>query len=160
MKTNAGKQGFTLVELLIGTVAAAILVLTVFAILGGPLRALKTNREYAQIRRNMAYAVGMMTKEIRLATFSTIPSDPDLLTLPANSIRTAPCEFYLSGSALKYKINNGMQPDLIIEGVTVFTNGLVENLSTGVKGVTLYLEMQNNDGSIKVTHESFVHARN
>lgn len=156
MKINSSKTAFTLIELLIGIVAVSILILAVIAILVGPIRALKRNSEYSQIRRDISYAAAVISRQVRTAQFSTIPENSLELILPANGVRTHTSTFSRSDGALVYD-NGSQKTDLIVEGCTVFTNGLVQALDAS--GVIIYLEVTNPDGSIVVTHESFIHTR-
>lgn len=163
MKTNIQQQGFSLVEVLVAMVAASILVLTTIAILGGPLRTLKKNNEFAEIRRDLAYAVAVISKELRVANYDDLLNawtQSDSLIIPINDSRHAESQFQLSGGTIEHYENGARLDDLILDNVRLFNNSITNDLSSGLKGVVMQITMQNPDGTIEVTHESFVHTRN
>ncbi|GEM_PF-2499361 len=156
MKTRAKKCGFTLVEMMISVVSAAILSLTVILILFMTYREWRTNNEYAQLRRDAALAVEMMSREVRETTFADIIAVEPTLVLPANAVRPYAITFQQNpfNSTLHY-FTNGVFAGLIIpEGVGRFNPMAVNN------GVRLHLELANADGSIIVTNETFIRTRN
>lgn len=157
MRRKEKKQGFTIIELLVGVTSAAVLVLTLAAIMVGPLRALATNREYSDIRRDMAYSIAMIGRDVRVSSWSSLSSATNVLTFGGNSVQTNVSVYSLSGDVLERYVN-GVKQDDLMDGVTAFTNGVVN--AGGVQGVRIYLSAANDDGSISVTHESFIYPRN
>ena len=65
MKICVGKNGFTLVELMVAMVSGALLAIIVSLILFMTYRSWRTDNEYARLRRDTAFAVQLMAKEIR-----------------------------------------------------------------------------------------------
>lgn len=152
------KIGFTLTELLVGIIAVSILLLTVGAILVGPIRAMRTNEEYARIRRDIGYAMAVMGREVRAASFSGISVNSNVLAIPANEVRPQVTGFQKTGDSLEYLIGGSKSEDLILNGVHQFSVTRVD--VNNVQGVRVRLEIRNDDGSISIQHESFIHARN
>ncbi len=156
------KQGFTLMELLIGILATTILVLTVSLILLMPYRSMDTNNEYARLRRDMAYAVRMMAKEIRLASVNDITATENLLTLPPNLIRTTSTDFVADPTSgmLSYADDSGGAGTLISTGLRRFVPAVINDPANNMEGVELALEMEGNDGETVVAWKTFIHTRN
>jgi len=157
MKTRAQKHGFTLVELMISIVSAAILALTVVLILFMTYREWRTNNEYAQIRRDAALAVQMMAKDVRESAFNDVAAAEHTLVLSANPpVRPylASYQRNMGNNTLNYYVNGNLTGVIIPAGVQRFNPVAVSN------GVRLHLELANPDGSIVITNETFIHTRN
>lgn len=162
MKTDRDNQGFTVLELLIAVVATAILVMIASLLLVMPYRSLYTNIEHANLRRDMTVAVRMMADDIRESSVNGITAVENSLTLPANSTRAKAVEYRRNpgdGSLATY-INNVAQMTIVSKGLARFNPVAVNDLGSGLSGVTLRLEMNNDDGGIGVVNETFIHTRN
>lgn len=162
MSTKRSSEGFTLVELLIGVAASAILLLLVGLLLWMPFRSLRTNNEYATLRRDVAYAVALMTKDIRSASLNAVVAQDDLLQLPANATRTYGVEYQRNDAddSLDRYVDGTREGGIITDGLMRFRPVVTNDLVTGLSGVVLNIEIQNPDGEIVVQHGTFIHARN
>lgn len=159
MQSCSKKQGFTLVELLLATVAAAIVSLTVSLVLVMTLRSLRTNNEYARLRRDMAYAVETMAKEVRKANGIRLnaPASTLVLTNNLNELEVDETNEYRdNGAGRLIHFRDG------VEQVPVVAGGLRSFAwaSTNNSGVVLSLEMEGNGGETVVRHETTIHMRN
>ncbi len=155
---HRNKQGFTLLELMFAMLASAILILIVGLLITMPYRAMNGNQEFAQVRRDMALAVKIMTKDIRQATNDDIVPSSNQLVLNANPgppVRL-PIRYALESGALNRYVNGGSGVTIIEKGVTRF----VAVKTSGLSGVEIQLDLQSNDGTAAITHETFIHTRN
>jgi len=161
------KQGFSLVELLVAMVAAALLALAITTVFVMPVRSMRTNREYARIRRDLSYAVRLMATDIRESSimYDTLPAiftGENILELRPNELRAVPIKYDRNtpdGVLTRY-IDNVAQGPVILNGLTAFETDLATDTNGVVSGVILHLEMQNSDGYISIINETFVHTRN
>ncbi len=64
-----GRGGFTLVELLIGTLIAAIVIAVAFQVLVGERRSAEARREEMNAQQNLRVAIDRLTRDIRMAGF-------------------------------------------------------------------------------------------
>ncbi len=160
MKMYRNQNGFTLVELMIAMVGASILALIVATILFMAYRSWSTDNNYARLRRDAAFAVQLMAKEIRSSSYSGIStnstSTSTSLTLRTNAVRPNVTAFTRSATAsnLTYSISNVPQGPVIPRGVRVF-NPLIQT-----NGVLLNLVLVSADGTLLVTNSTFIAARN
>lgn len=166
MRTYHNKQGFSLLELMVAMVAAAILVVVVTVVFTMPYRVMRTNNEYADLRRDMAYAVRMMSNDIRKSSpiydEVSISTGEDILELPPNALRpdTVKYERNAADGVLTHYINNNAQGSVILNGLRRFHSETATNSEGVVSGVILRLELENDDGDIAMEHETFIHTRN
>ena len=158
MKTDQKKQGFTLVELMVGMIAGSILLLIVGLLLLMPIRTMRINKEYAQVRRDIAIAVRIMTKDIRTRSFSDVDvSQSNVLLLnlnPGPPVRQK-IEYKFESGALNRYINDANQGAVIEEGLTQFTSSV-----NAWEGVVLEFEMVSDGGNASIAHKTFIHTRN
>ena len=157
MKICGGKNGFTLIELMIAMVSAAFLALIVSLILFMTYREWRTDNEYARLRRDTAFAVQLMAKEIRNSSFSGITAAANSLQLPTNAAHSTYTTAFTRNSAssnLTYSINGTVQGQLITKGLLVFNPQATNN------GVLLQLVLVNTDGDISITNQTFISTRN
>lgn len=160
MKPNAKKQGFSLVELLVSITAMAILVLIVGLLLIMPYRTMRTNREYAQLRRDVALAVRGMAMDIRKYSPSDIDvSDSNILLLnpnPGPPVRQKVEYIYNVGNqSLNRFVNNVDQGAIIEEGLILFTSS-----TNALEGVVLDISMQRGGGDVSLSLQTFIYTRN
>lgn len=161
MSARHGKEGFTLAELLVSIVAASILLLLVGAMLWMPARALVTNKEYAQIRLDVAYSVAMLSKDIRVSSLNSVVVAEDRLLLPANTTRAYSVEYLRdAGDDSLTRVVGTDRERIVMDGLTRFRPTITNDIATGLSGVVLDVEVQNPDGEIVVEHSTFIHARN
>jgi Tfp pilus assembly protein PilW len=150
------KVGFTLVELMIAMVSSAILALIVALILFMSYREWRADNEYARLRRDAAFAVQIMAKDIRNSSYSNITEAiNNSLKLSINAVHSNSTAFArTSASNLTYSINGTSQGQLITKGLKVF------NPQKQTNGVLLNLVLVNTDGDISITNQTFIHTRN
>lgn len=161
------KQGFSMVELLVAMVAAAILAITVTAVFVMPIRTIATNREYAKLRRDLAYVVRIMAMDIRKSSVMyddapAIDTGENELVLHPNDLRLEKISYdrNTANGVLSRSVDDGAESPIILDGLTAFATEMETNSSGVVSGVLLHLEMENSDGYIAVTNETFIHVRN
>jgi Tfp pilus assembly protein PilW len=156
MKMCKKKVGFTLVELMIAMVSSAILALIVALILFMSYREWRADNEYARLRRDAAFAVQIMAKDIRNSSYSNITEAiNNSLKLSINAVHSNSTAFArTSASNLTYSINGTSQGQLITKGLKVFNPQPTNN------GVLLNLVLVNTDGDISITNQTFIHTRN
>jgi Tfp pilus assembly protein PilW len=153
-KHHTGKNGFSLVELMLATVCAAILFLTVALILFTTYRSWRTNNEYVRLRRDAALAVRMMSRDIRPAALGDVTDGQNILTIGTNAVRTDVASYQRNGT-------NGILT-LYIDGTEQGPVAILRDFSSSKtnEGVLLYLELANEDGDIVITNKTFIHVRN
>lgn len=158
MKICGTRNGFTLVELMIAIVSGAVLAIIVSLILFMTYRSWRTDNEYARLRRDAAFAVQLMAKEIRSSSYSGISTNSTRLTLGTNAVRTFQTVFTWSPvtNNLTYSRNGTVQGPVINKGLKVFT----PQKDPTNNGVLLKLVLANTDGSISITNQTLIHARN
>jgi len=162
MKPFGDKRGFTLVELMVAGVAASILALAMSLVLVMVFRALRTNNDYARLRRDMALAVDWMARDLREASYRISPREglsfaENRLTVSNNTVRADITEYRrdaAAGSLVRF-VNGAAQGPVVMEGLQRFH---VE--ANALDGVVLHLEMANRGGDVRVACRTFIHARN
>jgi prepilin-type N-terminal cleavage/methylation domain-containing protein len=154
MKICGKRNGFTLVELMIAMVSGAVLAGIVSLILFMTYRSWRTDNEYARLRRDTAFAMQLMAKEVRISSYNTITASANSLTCPINAMHTRRTVFTRSADTLTYSINGISQGQLITKGLSVF-----DPVRTN-SGVLLKLVLVNTDGSISITNQTFIYPRN
>lgn len=165
---------------MIAMVTATVLALTVGLILFMAYRSWRTNNEYARLRRDAAFAVQMVAKEIRKSSLSNITTNAAYLGFATNAVRPYTALFERGAGTnvydrnLTYKRNGVLQGTLINKGCKNFfptkiddttTNyirdGFTNNLeNSGLFGVSLRLVLVNSDSTITVTNDTFIYTRN
>lgn len=68
-RAAAGRAGFTLVELLIGTLIASIVIVVAFQVLVGEQRSAEARRQEMNAQQNLRVALDGLTRDIRMAGF-------------------------------------------------------------------------------------------
>jgi prepilin-type N-terminal cleavage/methylation domain-containing protein len=154
MKMYRNQNGFTLVELMIAMVGASILALIVATILFMTYRSWRTDNEYARMRRDIAFAMQLMAKEVRISSYNGITVSTNSLLCPTNAMHGRSTVFTKSTDKLTYSINGTAPGTLITKELSVFTPQPTNN------GVLLKLVLVNADGSIAITNETFIYPRN
>lgn len=154
MKIGGKRNGFTLVELMIAMISGAVLALIVALILFMTYREWRTDNEYARLRRDTAFAMQLMAKEVRISSYNAITASTNSLTCPINAMHTRQTVFTRSADTLTYSINGTSQGQLITRGLSVFNPVRTNN------GVLLKLVLANTDGSIAITNQTFIYPRN
>lgn len=79
IKRKNNKNGFTLVELIIGIVISAVIALTAGIMLVGIFLAWQRAESYAELQRDGAFALDIMSREIRPAGDVTVPDPSQII---------------------------------------------------------------------------------
>ena len=161
MKIGENKSGFTILELIFSVVASAILLLTVGTVLFMALRSWDQNNAYVTLRRDAAFAIEMMSRDIHESS-DIITAGKNHLSL-SNNVRN-----YVATYALN-PIDQSMSCIRTDEANLPFIAGNIETFiatpqmdqgSTTANGVHLHLKMVVPKLDIAITNETFVHMRN
>jgi len=158
------KHGFTLVELMVATLAAAILLLIVGLLLTLPIRTMRTNDEYAALRRDMAFAMQMIAKDVRESSSNTnnYVFGEDTLSLPAlpapSTVRPYAVNYGKTNNVLT-RTADGAAAVLLNDGVRRFWSGTT-NYVDGEGSIIVRLELENPAGDIIIQHVAPIHTRN
>ena len=157
MKVNRHKNGFSLVELMVAVVASSIVILTAAAVLIMTFQSWRINNAYVEMRRNIALAVYLISRDVR-------ESNTNNITILAGQLQFSPhlparnhtVTYTKTGSALISSDFGTVIPG----GVQTFTAQSTD--STGGDGVYLTIGMTNSiSGSvIAVTNKVFINTRN
>ena len=148
----------------------SIVLLAVTLVLFMPVRTMRTNMEYARLRRDLSLAVEGMARDIRNHSLDGIDAsdrtalvllpDPDLPGISPNTVAYRAG----AGGTLDRYVNGAKLGSLIVSGLNVFSYNVIGDdpaeLTNGLTGVTVHLEVQNPDGEITMTRETFIHVRN
>ena len=158
MKICGKRNGFTLVELMVAMVSAALLAIIVSLILFITYRSWRTNNEYARLRRDTAFAVQLMAKEIRNSSsngiIAAVNNSLQLQTNAAHPAYTTTFTRNAASSNLTYSRNGIVQGPLITKGLRVF------NPLKQTNGILLQLVLVNTAGDISITNQTFISMRN
>lgn len=160
---NAGhtKRGFTVVEMMVAVVSSAVLVLIASAVLFMTFRSWRVNNAYASLRRDAAFAVEMMSRDIREARDAPPANAVDRLVI-SNAVRNYTATYLRNSTngVVSCTRTGGFSIPIVARGVGSFSAEPQTNAAGVVDGILLSIIMQNNDLGIAVTHETFVNMRN
>jgi len=156
MKALYKKKAFTLVEMMVAIAASAILILTVSAILLITYRSWNTNKAYVRLRRDAAFAVELMARDIHESLFADIDdTNPNQLILyDSKNIKGYTATYTRNGTNNVLTCTRGGTPFTSATGVDVFS------LNKTNQGVQITLVLENDEFDISITNETFVHVRN
>ena len=141
MKRPEHNAGFTLVELMIVSVAASILAITAGMTLVYGYSGWCRNNAAMELQRDATLAMYRMSRAIREASAADVTTSASQLTIQTTEFRVD-----VDGGHLLYDPNTGIDGDgvVIVDGrLKTFT---VTNLATGT-GVSITLELQNENGN-------------
>ncbi len=142
-------KGFTLVELMVGMVAAAILALMFGAMLFYGYTGWVRLQAMAEMERSGALAMHTMSRVFRGATATKIKNVSGSSVIVSNVNSIASQSFYRSGETLKYGINGVDRMNLVETGLTAFVCLPVSNnevrvmLSLRVPAVNMTMSLTN-----------------
>jgi len=157
MNKNISKKGLTLVELMIAIAAASILILTMSLILMMVFQSWRINNAYVEMRRNIALAVYLISRDVRESSITNVPPGVTVGSLqlsPHPPARNNTVTYTKAGSALT---SSGFGT-VIPRGVQTFTAERNDNAD----GVYLTIGMTNSifGSVIAVTNKVFINTRN
>lgn len=154
MKALRVKNGFTLIELMITTAAAAVLMLVATAVILMAFRAWHTNHIYAELRRDCAQAFVLLTRDVRESSFDGLDADSAGGFISATrSWDNTTVTYQQVGDTLEYNEGNG--PIRIIPAnVQQFTPTIIPDTNSAELLLVLSSE------GITITNEVFVSTRN
>lgn len=162
MVLSGNKRGFTLIETVIYvSILAAVFVFTLNTL----LVIFSTVEDFKSVRRlNSSAEAGMerMAREIRFAygindAVSVLGVHPGRLYLYKKNPDTGAeetIEFYLSGSALAYKENGGMEQLLVLPGIEV-TNLVFHKITNSSVSQAVKIEMSIRSGEHTYLSDNF-----
>jgi len=159
MKPLYKKKAFTLVELMVAMVVAAIVILTVAAVLLMAYRSWNTNNAYVSLRRDAAFAVELMARDIRESKLVDIDDNTanQLILYDSGNVKGYTATYTRSGTnnTLRCTRSGGSTEtfDLAL-GVETF-----DPVETN-QSVRITLVMENLEFDISITNKTLVHVRN
>jgi type II secretory pathway pseudopilin PulG len=162
MRTANKKAAFTLVELMFAALASAILILTVTTVSLMGLHTWRKNNAYISLRRDAAFAMEMMARDIREARpDGLISKGTDILTV-RNYVRGYVAYFTLNPGTgvIDYSRDGGPDIPLVAGNVGVFWSNGETNEAGVTNRVRLHLEMVNTSSGITIANETDIHMRN
>ena len=148
--TELGKRnrrGYSLIELLIGMLAAAVLALTVGTMLFHAYDAWDDNHNAVNLHRDGHNAMDLITRAIRGASAARVTTAANNNLVIQNAAGTSSARFWRVGSELRYDPDTGTGGDVIV---------LVEaqdcarfNVTMTAADVTIRLDLERGDESIR-----------
>ena len=157
MKKAHKKTAFTLVELMMTIAIGAILILTVAAVLIMIYRSWNTNNAYVRLRRDAAYAIEFMTRDIHESKSADFDTDTpkQLIVYDPDNIKGYTVTYTLNGTNGVLSCDQDPGPDFTVatrvdQFIPVETNN----------GVQITLVMENTDFDIVITNKTFIRVRN
>ena len=161
MKTTDRQSAFTLVELMVALLASSVLLLLVATILIITLNSWRTNNAYTDLRRDAAFAINIMARDIREAAPSGLfAAGTDTLTV-SNAVRDYVSTYTRNSETevLSLTRTDNANVQILAANVQAFA-ATPQNISGAVDGVILRLEMMSGSTGVAVTNETYVHMRN
>ncbi len=158
MKKAHKKTAFTIVELMMTVAIGAILILTVAAVLIITYRSWNTNNAYVRLRRDAAFAINIMARDIHEAGSSGLITGQDLLVV-SNARHIARFTRNTTNGVISYR-QNGVFNGSLARNVDTFITSPHTDASASVDGVNLQLEMVDTDIDLIITNKTFVQFRN
>ena len=136
---SEGTAGFTLVELLIGVVAAAVLALTAGLMLVNTYQGWARGQGVVELERDAALAIQTLAVATRGACYTnTTPvtgTDTLVVTVPGNTVRT----FSVQGRSLIYSHNGGSM--IVVSNRLAATKGFVSSYDSAARTITVTLAL-------------------
>lgn len=145
------REGLTIIEALFAIAASAMLILIVSLILIMTYHIWHTNNAYADLRRDVAFASSIITREVRESSFNGLNDGSSLSALNAASGETS--VFLQSGDSLNYTSSTNAFA-LIPRGVTLFSTSKLDD------GVEVTIAVANPTFAISITNQIFINTRN
>ncbi len=119
-RARRGERGFTLLELLVATVAGLFVVMAAFLLSRGATRLLTSESRLGAAQQNLRSGIERLRADLERASFMTSPNalaDPDLCPPPPPSMTYVQGITYLLGGSAANTPNsaaNGLLPDAIV----------------------------------------------
>jgi len=155
MKMMHKKKALTLVELMVAMAIAAILILTVVTVLLMAYRAWNTNNAYVSLRRDAAFAMEIMARDIRESTLNDIDDSTGLSIEDEKNIKGYSVDYTLSGTTLDCARRDGASDSFsLASDTTSFDPNKTSD------GVIIELVMEDTEFDIVITNETFIRIRN
>ncbi len=162
MKLPAKKNGFTLMEVIVAMAASAIVLLTAGTLLFSAIRAWRANNTFVRMRRDAAFALEIMARDIRQAEHE------GMVTITADSLavynKVADYDALFSlgtDGILSYSRDSAILTPKLASNVAGLTAVAQTNDVSGIiDGIGLELAMKNDSLDISFTNELFVYIRN
>ena len=138
MKRSKHNAGFTIIELMVVSVAAFVLAITAGMTLVYGHSGWRRNNAMMELQRDATLAMYRLSRAVREASAADVTTSASQLTIQTT-------EFRVNGNHLLYDPNTGTDGDevVIVDGrLETFT---VTSLAAGT-GVSIILELQNENG--------------
>ncbi len=155
MKKAHKKTAFTIVELMMTVAIGAILILTVAAVLIITYRSWNTNNAYVRLRRDAAFAINIMARDIRDSTSNDIDALAGLSIEDEKNIKGYSVDYTLSGTTLNCDRRDGSNDSFPLASDTISFDP-----NKTPDGVEITLVMEDPDIDLIITNETFIRIRN
>lgn len=152
MKTKKKQNGFSLIEIILATLASSMVILIVATILLMAYWSWRTNNAFATLRRDSAFATHILAADIREASYDGLAYSSGQLTVQS-AITNKTSTFTHTGDTLTYSTDSASAL-LIPEGLQTFGSVITAD------GVELTLELVNTNYAITITNQIFINTRN
>ncbi len=153
MKRSVGKNGFSLVEVLIAMLAMSILALTVGILLVYSWKAWRLGNESVQMQRDTTLALKMLTKEIRSCSITNID------TSAANAISFQPQNTSIKRIGGNLIHSSPDMGDFVLMRGTA-TEFVLDKKTNGVECIHVSLGYQTKSGNEPGEQQVNIHTRN
>jgi len=144
MRRQIRTQGFTIVELMVGALAGAVIAITVGTMLFYAYLAWSRHTNAVELQRDGSIAVDMITRKVRQVAVGDVSIGPGLLIISNN---VGESQFAESGNDLVWDpdtTSGGDEYTVISGNLTEFTPSKMDN------GIKVILDLQNNDERMKI----------
>jgi len=145
MAESGKRKGFSIVELLVGMIAGAILALTAGTIIFYGYLAWRRNSDAVDLQRDGTAAMQMLSRRLREASASDVTVLPERITIQTTN---APISFYRDNNDLEYDPDTGSAGD----EVTIIAGRVATFAPTNLTvGVSIVLELQAGEEEMRIT---------
>lgn len=154
MRARNKTGGFSIIELMLGVIAMAVLVLAIGSMLVFGWRGWRHGNEIVNMQRDASLALRVIAKEIRMSNFSAITDGNPLICPTASGTAT----FTWSGGNLDI---SGSSPMRLVQGWTTYFNSeKMEDASGGVTSQWVRIALNLNTGVDQINNTLDVYPRN
>jgi type II secretory pathway pseudopilin PulG len=143
------KNGFTVIELMVGTVAASVLAITVSIMLFYGYLAWNRNSSFLELQRDATLSMQALTKSLRQASAAGVDLSQANQIVVSNQNTAVESSFYQQGSNLfcNPALNAGGVPFLLVRGWVISSGFTHSNIA---QGVTIRLKLQNGTENLQL----------
>jgi type II secretory pathway pseudopilin PulG len=151
------KNGFTVIELIVGMIAASMLAVIMSVVLFYGYTAWNRNSSFLELQRDATLAMQTLSKSLRQATATGVDLTQPGQIVVSNLNTTTLTSFYQQGGNLicNPAVNNGGVPFSLVRGWVIPSGFTCSNIA---QGVTMRLKLKNGSKSLEM--DSSVNFRN